>query len=113
LQAGARELSYSSTPPQNSKSLIPRIENFLIHCRDDRFASLLHWSAGQRRRFFLFRSAFLEGGTLHIPNSLLAPAYMAIALPENSPPKKPIDRAPMRITGSPEWRPLEKRYFGK
>jgi hypothetical protein len=41
LQAGARELSYSSTPPQIAKSLISRIENFLIHRRDDRFASLL------------------------------------------------------------------------
>jgi ABC-type amino acid transport substrate-binding protein len=51
--------------------------------------------------------------TLRIPNSLLAPAYMAIALPENSPLKKPIDRALMRITGSPEWRSLEDRYFGK
>ena len=50
---------------------------------------------------------------LRIPNSLLAPAYMAIALPENSPLKKPIDRALMRITGSPEWRSLEDRYFGK
>lgn len=50
---------------------------------------------------------------LRIPSSLLAPAYMAIALPENSPLKKPIDRALMRITGSPEWRSLEDRYFGK
>ena len=50
---------------------------------------------------------------LRIPNSLLAPAYMAIALPENSPLKKPIDRALMRITGNPEWRSLEDRYFGK
>jgi hypothetical protein len=38
---------------------------------------------------------------------------MAIALPENSPLKKPIDRALMRITGRPEWRSLEDRYFGK
>jgi ABC-type amino acid transport substrate-binding protein len=50
---------------------------------------------------------------LRIPNSLLAPAYMAIALPQNSPLKKPMDRALMRITGSPEWRSLEDRYFGK
>jgi hypothetical protein len=41
LQAGARELSYSSTPPQSAKSLIPRIENFLIHCRADGFGFLL------------------------------------------------------------------------
>jgi len=50
---------------------------------------------------------------LRIPNSLLAPAYMAIALPQNSPLKKPMDRALMRITGNPEWRSLEDRYFGK
>jgi ABC-type amino acid transport substrate-binding protein len=50
---------------------------------------------------------------LRIPNSLLAPAYMAIALPDKSPLKKPIDRALMRITASPEWRSLEDRYFGK
>jgi len=51
--------------------------------------------------------------TLRIPSSLLAPAYMAIALPEHSPLKKPIDRALMRITASLEWRSLEDRYFGK
>ena len=51
--------------------------------------------------------------TFRIPSNLLAPAYMAIALPENSPLKKPIDRALMRITASPEWRSLEDRYFGK
>ncbi len=51
--------------------------------------------------------------TLRVAGSLLAPAYMAIALPEHSPLKKPIDRALMRITASPEWRSLEDRYFGK
>jgi ABC-type amino acid transport substrate-binding protein len=51
--------------------------------------------------------------TVHIPNNLLSPAYMAIALPEHSPLKKPIDRALMRITASPEWRSLEDRYFGR
>jgi len=51
--------------------------------------------------------------TLRVPGGLLAPAYMAIALPEQSPLKKPIDRALMKITASPEWRSLEDRYFGK
>ena len=51
--------------------------------------------------------------TFRIPGNLLAPAYMAIALPENSPLKKLVDRALMRITASPEWRSLEDRYFGK
>ena len=49
--------------------------------------------------------------TLEIPQGLLAPAYMAIALPEHSPIKKPIDRALIKITNSPEWRTLEERFF--
>jgi polar amino acid transport system substrate-binding protein len=48
---------------------------------------------------------------LEIPQGLLAPAYMAIALPERSPIKKPIDRALIKITNSPEWRTLEERFF--
>jgi ABC-type amino acid transport substrate-binding protein len=48
---------------------------------------------------------------LEIPQGLLAPAYMAIALPEHSPIKKPIDRALIKITNSPEWRMLEERFF--
>jgi polar amino acid transport system substrate-binding protein len=48
---------------------------------------------------------------LEIPQGLLAPAYMAIALPEHSPIKKPIDRALIKITNSPEWRVLEDRFF--
>jgi polar amino acid transport system substrate-binding protein len=61
----------------------------------------------------LFKSAILDGRTLRIPKSLLAPAYMAMAPPENSPLKKPMDRALTRITGSPEQLSLEDRYFGK
>ncbi len=48
---------------------------------------------------------------LEIPQGLLAPAYMAIALPEHSAIKKPIDQALIRITNSPEWRTLEERFF--
>ena len=48
---------------------------------------------------------------LEIPQGLLAPAYMAIALPEHSPLKKPIDRALIKITNSAEWRLLEDRFF--
>jgi polar amino acid transport system substrate-binding protein len=44
-------------------------------------------------------------------SSLVAPAYMAIALPEHSPLKKPIDRALIKITNSSEWRALEERFF--
>jgi polar amino acid transport system substrate-binding protein len=48
---------------------------------------------------------------IEIPQGLLAPAHMAIALPEHSPIKKPIDRALIKITNSPEWRTLEERFF--
>ncbi len=51
--------------------------------------------------------------TLRVPKELLAPAYMAIALPEHGLLKKRVDRALMRITSSPEWRSLEGRYFGE
>ena len=48
-----------------------------------------------------------------MPQGLLAPAYMAIALPENSPLKRPIDEALVKITADPEWISLEERFFGK
>ncbi len=48
---------------------------------------------------------------LEMPQGLLAPAYMAVAFPEHSPLKKPIDRALIKITNSPEWRTLEERFF--
>jgi len=48
---------------------------------------------------------------LEMPQGVLAPAYMAIALPEHSPLKKPIDRALIKITNSSEWRALEERFF--
>jgi polar amino acid transport system substrate-binding protein len=48
---------------------------------------------------------------LEMPQGLLAPAYMAIALPEHSPLKKPIDQALIKITNSSEWRALEERFF--
>lgn len=49
---------------------------------------------------------------IRVPRILLAPAYMAIALPEHSPLKRPIDRALINITASPEWKAVEERYFG-
>jgi ABC-type amino acid transport substrate-binding protein len=48
-----------------------------------------------------------------MPQGLLAPAYMAIALQERSALKRPIDEALVRITSDPEWRSLEERYFGR
>jgi len=50
---------------------------------------------------------------LQMPQGLLAPAYMAVALPEHSPLKKPIDRALMKITAGAEWRSFEERFFGR
>jgi ABC-type amino acid transport substrate-binding protein len=50
---------------------------------------------------------------LEIPQGLLAPAYMAIALPQHSSIKKPVDQALIRITNSPEWRTLEERFFAR
>jgi polar amino acid transport system substrate-binding protein len=49
---------------------------------------------------------------IEMPRGLLAPAYMAIALPQHGPLKKPIDRALMKITSGPEWRSLEQKFFG-
>lgn len=51
--------------------------------------------------------------SVEIAQGLLAPAYMAIALPEHSPLKRPIDEALVKITSDPEWRSLEERFFGK
>jgi len=50
---------------------------------------------------------------LEMPQGLLAPAYMAIALPEHSPLKKPVDRALVKITNGSEWRTLEERFFAR
>jgi polar amino acid transport system substrate-binding protein len=51
--------------------------------------------------------------TEELPQGLLAPAYMAIALPEHSALKRPIDEALVKITSDPEWISLEDRFFGK
>lgn len=48
-----------------------------------------------------------------MPQGLLSLSYMAIALPEHSPLKRPIDAALVKITSDPEWRSLEERFFGK
>ncbi len=51
--------------------------------------------------------------SVRVVDPLLAPAYMAIALPEHSVLKKPIDRALMRITESADWRKAEDSYFAR
>ncbi len=45
------------------------------------------------------------------PQGVIAPAYMAFALPPGSALKKPLDRALIEITASPEWRRIEASYF--
>jgi ABC-type amino acid transport substrate-binding protein len=47
-----------------------------------------------------------------IRQGLLAPAYMAIALPVRSQLRRPIDEALMKITSDPEWMRIEARFFG-
>jgi len=47
------------------------------------------------------------------PRGVLAPAYMAFALPLNSILKKPLDRALTIVTGNPEWRSVEETYFSR
>jgi ABC-type amino acid transport substrate-binding protein len=60
---------------------------------------------------YLVSTRFGEG--VAPPHGLLAPAYMAFALPMNSPLKKPLDRALVAVTASPEWRAVEETYFGR
>lgn len=52
-------------------------------------------------------------GSIAPPNGLLAPAYMAFALPKNSDLRMPLDRALTIITASPEWQSVEETYFGR
>jgi len=51
--------------------------------------------------------------TIEPPRGVLAPAYMAFALPPGSALKKPLNRALIEITASPEWRKVEESYFGR
>jgi len=50
-------------------------------------------------------------GTVEPPQGVLAPAFMAFALPPGSALKKPLDRALIEITASAEWRRIEASYF--
>jgi ABC-type amino acid transport substrate-binding protein len=53
------------------------------------------------------------GGTVETPQGILAPAYMAFALPHGSALKEPLDRALIEIMASPEWHRIEQSYFGQ
>ncbi|VVB47388.1 hypothetical protein RHAL1_02784 [Beijerinckiaceae bacterium RH AL1] len=50
--------------------------------------------------------------TLDVSPGLLAPAYMAIALPKGSALRHELDRALVGVTSSPDWTAAEARYFG-
>ncbi|WP_159450439.1 transporter substrate-binding domain-containing protein [Bradyrhizobium mercantei] len=60
---------------------------------------------------YLTRTRFAD--TIAPPHGVLAPAYMAFALPMNSDLKRPLDRALTIVTASPEWRSVEDTYFGQ
>jgi polar amino acid transport system substrate-binding protein len=51
--------------------------------------------------------------TVEAREGVLAPAYMAFALPRGSALKAPLDRALIEITASPEWLRTEHSYFGQ
>jgi polar amino acid transport system substrate-binding protein len=51
--------------------------------------------------------------TVEAPQGVLAPAYMAFALPHGSALKEPLDHALIEITASPEWRRIEQSYFAQ
>jgi len=50
-------------------------------------------------------------GTVEPPQGVIAPAFMAIALPPGSALKKRLDEALVEITASAEWRRVEASYF--
>ncbi len=50
-------------------------------------------------------------GKIEPPHGVLAPAFMAFALPLGSALKKPLDGALIEITASAEWRRVEASYF--
>ena len=52
-------------------------------------------------------------GSIAPPSGLLAPAYMAFALPKNASWKDTLDQALTIVTASPEWRSVEETYFGR
>jgi ABC-type amino acid transport substrate-binding protein len=60
---------------------------------------------------YLVRTRFADA--IAPPRGLLAPAYMAFALPMNSTLKKPLDQTLAIVSGSPEWRAIEETYFGQ
>jgi polar amino acid transport system substrate-binding protein len=102
--SGAEYLEHHRIAHRNYASLQEALEA-LATGREDVVVN----SVGALR--FLVATRFSK--SLRVAEPLLAPAYMAIALPEHSALKKPIDRALMRITESLEWRQAEEGYFAR
>ncbi|MFY9658835.1 MAG: transporter substrate-binding domain-containing protein [Methylocystis sp.] len=102
--SGAEYLTHQHMPHRSYASL-PEALEALAAGREDIVVN----SVGALR--FLVATRFAK--SLRVAEPLLAPAYMAIALPEHSTLKKPIDRALMRITESPQWRQAEEAYFAR
>lgn len=50
---------------------------------------------------------------IEVARGLLAPAYLAFALPPGSPLRQSLDEALIEVTGSPEWVGTEERFFGR
>ena len=50
---------------------------------------------------------------IEVMRGLLAPAYLAFALPPGSRLRQPIDEALIKVTASPEWVSVEERFFGR
>lgn len=100
--SGAEYLEHQRIPHRNYASLQEALEALAAGREDAVINSVgaLHYLVATR-----------FSRSLRVADTLLAPAYMAIALPEHSPLKKPIDRALMRITESVEWRQAEEGYF--
>lgn len=48
---------------------------------------------------------------IELPNGVLAPDYIAFALPIGSALRRPLDRALAIVTASPEWQAVEDAYF--
>ena len=54
-----------------------------------------------------------HGHDIEVARGLLAPAYLAFALPPGSALRLPLDEALIKVTASPEWVGTEERFFGR
>ncbi len=49
--------------------------------------------------------------SIELERGLLAPAFMGVALPPNSPLREPLNQSLLRITSGSEWPAIEAAYF--